>query len=79
MSNATKQTGRISMWYLLLLLSYIGLLFPQFYARTTPTLLGFPFFYWYQFSWVILSSIITAIVYIKTDAKRSKGRSGGSR
>ncbi len=78
MSNETKPTTRISMWYLLLLLSYIGLLFPQFYARTTPTLWGFPFFYWYQFSWVILSSIITAIVYVKTDSKRSRGRDGGS-
>jgi len=27
---------------------------------------GFPFFYWYQFAWVLLASVIMAIVYLKT-------------
>ncbi len=42
-------------WKLLLLLPFIGLCFPQIYAKATPALFGFPFFYWYQFAWVILS------------------------
>lgn len=50
----------------LLLLPYLGLLWPAAYARYTPTLLGFPFFYWYQFLWVILSAAITAFVYWRT-------------
>lgn len=53
-------------WYLLLLLPYLGLCFPGFYARATPTLFGFPFFYWYQFSWVALASLLIAVVYKKT-------------
>ncbi len=53
-------------WLLLLLLPYAGLLFPQLYARLTPTLFGFPFFYWYQFAWVLLASIIMAVVYYRT-------------
>jgi len=28
-------------------------------------LLGFPFFYWYQFLWVVLTSTIMALVYRK--------------
>ncbi len=50
---------------LLLILPYLGLCFPQIYARSTPALWGFPFFYWYQFAWVIAASALLAIVYRK--------------
>ena len=50
-------------WKLLLLLPFVGLCFPQFYARSTPVLFGFPFFYWYQFAWVIAASALLALVY----------------
>lgn len=63
-SNRPKQ--RPTLWLLLLLLPYAGLLFPQIYARSTPALFGIPFFYWYQFAWVLLSSGIMAIVYLHT-------------
>ena len=52
-------------WSLLLLLPALGLCFPHLYARATPALLGFPFFYWYQFCWVFLSSAIMFLVYRK--------------
>lgn len=42
---------------------YLALCFPQIYARETPVLLGFPFFYWYQFLWVVLTSILLWVVY----------------
>jgi hypothetical protein len=48
---------------LLLVLPYAGLCFPGLYARTTPVLFGFPFFYWYQFAWVILTSCLLGYVY----------------
>ncbi len=47
----------------LLLLPYLFLCFPILYARNAPELYGFPFFYWWQFLWVILSSLIMALVY----------------
>ena len=56
-------SGGWSWWYLLLLIPLIATLWMPFYARWNPTVAGFPFFYWYQFLWVILSVIITAIVY----------------
>jgi hypothetical protein len=52
-----------SRWLFLLALPYLGLCFPQIYARATPALLGFPFFYWYQLVWVILTSALLTIVY----------------
>ena len=52
-------------WKLLLLLPFLGLCFPAVYARSTPALFGFPFFYWYQLAWVILASAIMGLVYRK--------------
>jgi len=48
---------------LLLVLPYLGLCFPQMYTRATPALLGFPFFYWYQLGWVVLTSALLYAVY----------------
>jgi Protein of unknown function (DUF3311) len=47
----------------LLLIPFIGLLWVPFYNFREPALFGFPFFYWYQFLWVPLSSLITFIVW----------------
>jgi hypothetical protein len=60
-----KPKRRRSRWVLLLVLPYLGLCFPQVYARSAPSLWGFPFFYWYQFAWVIATSALLAIVYRK--------------
>jgi Protein of unknown function (DUF3311) len=60
------QARRARWWYLLLLPPFIGLLYPPLYAHRTPELLGFPFFYWYQFAWVPIAAILTWTVYVKT-------------
>lgn len=49
--------------HLLLLIPFIALLWLPFYNFSKPALFGFPFFYWYQFLWVPLTSIIILIVY----------------
>lgn len=51
------------MWLMLLLLPFIGLLWVSFYDVSQPTFLGFPFFYWYQFAWVPLSSLLIWLVF----------------
>ena len=66
MKPGTPSTRAFSPWYLLLLLPFLGLCFPGLYARATPALFGFPFFYWYQFAWVALASLLIGIVYKKT-------------
>jgi hypothetical protein len=53
-------------WNWLLLLPFLGLLFPVTYAHAEPALFGLPFFYWYQFAWVIGSAIITGLVFAVT-------------
>ncbi len=58
-----RRPARSRLWYLLLLPSYIGLLWVPFYARAEPTLLSFPFFYWFQFAWVPITALLTYVVY----------------
>jgi uncharacterized protein DUF3311 len=54
------------LWYLLLGLPLLAILFPQLYASGGPELLGIPFFYWYQLAVVVLSGIVTGVVYYAT-------------
>jgi Protein of unknown function (DUF3311) len=53
-------------WYLALLIPFLALLWVPFYNRLDPTLFGIPFFYWYQFVWVILTSLIIVLVDSQT-------------
>jgi Na+/melibiose symporter-like transporter len=53
-------------WYALLAFPLLGLLYPPLYATRDPELAGIPFFYWYQFAWVIVSAVLTLVVYLAT-------------
>lgn len=54
--------GRI-LWTVLILCVCGVALFAPFYNMLEPRLLGIPFFYWFQFVWVVISGIITALAY----------------
>jgi len=47
----------------LLIIPFIALLWPPFYNFRDPVFMGIPFFYWYQLLWIIITAIITALVY----------------
>jgi hypothetical protein len=49
------------------------LVYPGMYARSTPELLGFPFFYWYQFAVVIATALLTGVVYWLTRNRTDEG------
>jgi hypothetical protein len=51
MNGAQRKRGSWSWWYLLF----------------EPTLMGIPFFYWFQLFWVIVSAVFTGVVYFVTD------------
>jgi len=63
MIGAQKKRGGWSWWYLLFVIQFAVALWPPFYNRVEPTLIGIPFFYWFQLLWVIVSAVFTAIVY----------------
>jgi len=66
---AGKVTGlQISPWNLVLLVPLLMLVTPWFNVDK-PRFLGMPFFYWFQFVWVIVGVISVAIVYVMTKGK----------
>lgn len=54
-------------WYLLLVIPFIAMLWVPSYVSVTPDIGGVPFFYWYQFLWVLITGVLTAIVYFATE------------
>jgi hypothetical protein len=62
--------GKRNQWWLALLLApFIGVLWVPFFNRIEPKLWGIPFFFWYQFLWVVISAILTALVYFNVAPK----------
>jgi membrane protein implicated in regulation of membrane protease activity len=57
---------------LLLLVGIAGTLIVPVYARATPKLGAFPFFYWYQLVWIPLVAILATVAYLLT--RRATGR-----
>jgi hypothetical protein len=56
-------TRRRIRWYYLLLLAPLVLLWVPFYNRLEPSLCGVPFFYWYQLVWIVVTAVLTFIVW----------------
>ncbi len=58
----------------LLAIPIIALMWVPSYAKETPKLFGFPFFFWYQFLWVFICSAMTWTAYKLVLAARKGGR-----
>ena len=61
--NRSERRGR-SWILLLLLIPFIAMLWPPFYNFDQPEFIGIPFFYWFQLLWIIITAILTAVVYL---------------
>jgi hypothetical protein len=57
-------------WSLLLLVPLLGVLIPPIYDMKDPTLIGIPFFYWYQMAWIPISVACTVAYYRATRERR---------
>jgi hypothetical protein len=69
--TSTSQRSHWSWWYLLFLVEFVAVLWPPFYNSVEPKWHGIPFFYWYQLLWVVLSAVLTAIVYFATESRHT--------
>ena len=58
-----------SWWYLLFVIEFALILWPPLYNSVEPSLIGIPFFYWYQLLVVVIGAVLTAIVYFATKEK----------
>jgi hypothetical protein len=57
-------------WNWLLLIPILLPLLVPIYNRWEPKLNGWPFFFWFQISFTLLAAAVTAIVFVKTKARR---------
>ncbi|HWG69265.1 MAG TPA: DUF3311 domain-containing protein [Steroidobacteraceae bacterium] len=71
MKDIQKRRDGWSWWYLLFVVQFLIILWPPFYNRVDPTVLGIPFFYWFQLLWVIVSAVLTAVVYVATNEAKA--------
>jgi hypothetical protein len=70
MNRLPKVQGRGNPFvYALFLVPFVALLWP-FYLRDEPRIAGFPFFYWYQFVCLIVTAVLTWIVYLVRGVER---------
>jgi len=71
-ATATRTNVKMSprLWYWLLLVPFVATLVPPMYARREPELFGFPFFYWYQIVWIVISAVLVWAVYMRTRERR---------
>jgi hypothetical protein len=67
MSETPRSHRGWSWWYLLLILQCAAALWVPFFNKTEPTLIGLPFFYWYQLLLVVVAAVFTALVYFATE------------
>lgn len=80
-----RSTGLWVLTGILLLAAAIPPLLVPVYARTTPTLWGFPFFFWFQFLLVIWAAVLTTGAYFvakeayRRDRAARRAGKGGAR
>jgi hypothetical protein len=67
MNSEKRKRSGWSWWYLLFIIQFVVILWPPFYNQVEPTLIGIPFFYWFQLLWVLVSAVFTAVIYFVTD------------
>jgi hypothetical protein len=55
----------------LLLIPCVALAAVPLYSRESPHLWGWPFFYWYQLAWVVVTPILTYAAYLLVKRARA--------
>ncbi|GGJ10891.1 DUF3311 domain-containing protein [Streptomyces brasiliensis] len=65
---------------LCLVAPFVAMLWVSSYAKTDPTFIGIPFFYWYQMAWVLISTALTMTAYQlwQRDQRARKARKDGA-
>ncbi|MEU6286066.1 DUF3311 domain-containing protein [Streptomyces sp. NPDC046988] len=64
---------------LCLVAPFVAMLWVGSFAKTDPTFIGIPFFYWYQMAWVLISTVLTVIAYQLWQRDQRARRKGGAK
>ncbi|MEU3250934.1 DUF3311 domain-containing protein [Streptomyces sp. NPDC006997] len=85
MSQAPPEAGRAAVVTptrvviaVCLIAPFVSMLWVGSYAKTDPTLIGIPFFYWYQMAWVVVSAGLTSLAYQLWQRDQRARRQGGA-
>ena len=57
-----SRTKRL-VWYVLLFIPFFVAIWVPLYNRVEPSLYGIPFFYWFQFVWIVVAALVTAAAH----------------
>ena len=59
---------------------FVAILWIPSYNTTDPKLLGFPFFYWYQLLWVVITAVLMVVAFqaVKRDNAARQGQAAPS-
>lgn len=68
-----RNPGNLIVAGILLTIAVAGTLVVPIYARTTPKLGDFPFFYWWQLIWVPVVAFLAAMCYLLLRSKPATG------
>ena len=67
MSSEHKRPGLTAPWGVVLVLlapAVVLPLLPGIYAKEDPTLWSFPFYFWFQFALIVVSTILTSLAFL---------------
>ena len=77
MARKTAAPGWQRHWpRLLFLIPCLMILWVPSYNRIEPTLLGVPFFYWYQLAWILIGAAVVGVVYLSEKRRADDGVTG---
>ena len=62
--DTARMVARRRLVYVLFLAVAVVSLWVPLYNRTEPSLVGIPFFYWFQIAWIIVSAVAVAVAYV---------------
>ena len=51
-------------WYVILFIPFFVAIWVPLFNRVEPALFGIPFFYWFQFVWIVVAAIVTGLAYL---------------
>lgn len=77
--SASARRPARGLWTLIVVLLVPPVVLPLWvplYDKTDPTVGGFPFFFWFQFALILLSAVMTVLVYLLSRVADRRGRRG---
>ena len=76
---ATPGRRQSGLWVVIVLILVPPVVVPLWvplYDKATPTLWGFPFFYWFQFLLILCSAVLTVVAFLLSLVADRKSRGG---